>query len=351
MADTNYTNLFNIDISNIRYAGTNIKLIKLGGSIIYEIPPLYPLYVPGEFERNEDITEVKTTVNETHIDLSYMFYGCTYLNSVNVQDWDTSNVINMSYMFSGCQLITILGDTSNWDTSKVTNMRDMFKSCYYLKTINGLSNWNTSAVTDMSHMFASSGGRSNRFTTLDVSNFDTSNVTDMRYMFWYCGKLSSLDVSNFDTSKVTNMNNMFANCTSLFSLDLSNWDTSNVTDMTYMFHNCRFTNLDLSSFNTSNVTNMIGMFSDCTKLKTLNLSNFDMSNCTFSSIQPFCSGCTSLIELRLDNCNNDTISKIINSYNFPDSDIGEERMIYCKRTNAAGLESELPENWTFSYID
>ena len=317
------TNLFNLDIDKIRYGGADIKLIKLGGSIIYEIPPLYPLYVPGEFERNEDITEVKTTVNETHIDLSYMFYGCTYLNSVNVQDWDTSNVINMEAMFSGCQLITILGDTSNWDTGKVTNMRGMFNGCRYLKTINGLSNWNTSAVTDMSYMFASSGGTSNRFTTLDVSNFDTSNVTDM--------------------------SSMFAECTSLSSLDLSNWDTSNVTNMVNMFYNCRFTNLDLSSFNTSNVTKMTSMFQNCTKLKTLNLSNFDMSNCTFSSIQPFCSGCTSLTELRLDNCNNDTISKIINSYNFPDSDIGKERMIYCKRTNAEGLVA--PENWTFSYID
>ena len=62
------------------------------------------------------------------------------------------------------------------------------------------------------------------------------------------------------------------------------------------------------------------------------------------------SGCTSLHTLRLDNCSNDTISKIIASGGFPTNAIeGVTRTIYCKEENAAGLTA--PTNWVFSYVD
>ena len=60
--------------------------------------------------------------------------------------------------------------------------------------------------------------------------------------------------------------------------------------------------------------------------------------------------CTSLHTLRLDNCDNTTISKIIKSSGFPINAIeGVTRTIYCKRANAEGLTA--PTNWAFSYID
>ena len=138
-------------------------------------------------------------------------------------------------MFDNCKYLTSL-DVSNWDTSNVTNMYSMFFSCYNL-------------------------------TSLDVSNWDTSNVTNMSHMFYGCSSLTSLDVSNFDTSNVTSMSYMFFNCQSLTSLDVSNWDTSNVTSMYWMFKYCYdLTSLNVSNWNTSNVTNMYEMFSNCTSL-------------------------------------------------------------------------------------
>jgi surface protein len=146
---------------------------------------------------------------------------------------------------------------------------------------------------------------------------------------------------------------VFYNCTSLQSLDLSNWDTSNVTNMATMFSNCPITQLDLSNFDTSKVTSMSYMFRGCTNLSVLDISGFDTSSLNIMEggvpeITGMFRDCTSLRELRLDNCSSDTISNIINSGNFPASNAGT---IYCKEENAANLT--LPEgfNWTFSYVE
>ena len=123
---------------------------------------------------------------------------------------------------------------------KVVNMYEMFYNCNSLTSLD-VSNWDTSNVTDMSSMFF----HCSDLISLDVTNFDTSNVTDMSSMFSYCNSLTSLDLSNWDTSNVTDMSYMFRACNKLTSLDLSNWDTSNVTDMSYMFTYCNsLTSLD-----------------------------------------------------------------------------------------------------------
>jgi hypothetical protein len=60
--------------------------------------------------------------------------------------------------------------------------------------------------------------------------------------------------------------------------------------------------------------------------------------------------CSKLHTLRLDNCNNDTINKIITSSGLSTGTIkGVTRKIYCKEENAAGLTA--PTNWIFEYID
>ena len=127
------------------------------------------------------------------------------------------------------------------------------------------------------------------------------------------------------------------------NLDVSSWDTGDVTNMKYMFYGCiNLTSLDLSNFNTNNVTNMESMFDGCMNLERLDLSNFIIN----SSLYAMLVNCDKLQELRLDNCDNDTISKIINSYKFPTGAIdGVQRKIYVNPDNIEGLEA--PENWKF----
>jgi surface protein len=110
-----------------------------------------PLYVPGEFSGNTEITEVVTMVNESHTNLSHMFDGCTNLVSINTQDWDTSNVTRMVAMFRNCTSLTSL-DLSNWDTSNVTSMTDMFCDCSELEELN-LSGFSMPPFIDFSGVF------------------------------------------------------------------------------------------------------------------------------------------------------------------------------------------------------
>lgn len=149
----------------------------------------------------------------------------------------------------------------------------------YLTTVD-LSNFDTSNYINMSGMFQGCSALKN----IDVSGFNTSKVTDMINMFNNCWKLTSLDLSNFDTTNVQYMNLMFSDCSSLTSLDLSSFDTSKVTNMYGMFYYCSsLTSLDLSSFNTTNVTNMSSMFQYCPKLSNLTLGTDWASNSSISS--------------------------------------------------------------------
>lgn len=93
---------------------------------------------------------------------------------------DISELTDMSYMFWGCSSLQTL-DVTNFDTSKVIEMNGMFSNCSSLQT-------------------------------LDVSNFDTSNVTDMSSMFYQCSSLQTLNLNGWDMTKVTDTDNMFSNC-------------------------------------------------------------------------------------------------------------------------------------------
>ncbi len=97
-----------------------------------------------------------------------------------------------------------------------------------------LKNFDTSQVTSMAYMFCGCTG----LTSLDLKNFDTSQVTGMSYMFYNCNKLTSLDVTSFDTSQVTDMTGAFGLCHSLPTLKLDSFNTSKVASMKNMFMQC-----------------------------------------------------------------------------------------------------------------
>ena len=186
--------------------------------------------------------------NEGNVNLTY--YAKDYIaNYQNVTELPEGNkkyldevlttgkykVVNMSYMFSSCNKLTSL-DVSNWNTSNVTGMYGMFNYCYEL-------------------------------ISLDVSNWDTSNVTSMGYMFNCCTSLTSLDVSNWDTSNITDMSWMFYNCQSLTSLNVSNWDTSNVTSMRSMFRYCNDLTSVTGIIDMSKVSRYTDIFTNCNSLQ------------------------------------------------------------------------------------
>ena len=221
-------------------------------------------------------------------------------------------LINMNSMFFKCSSLISLPDISKWDTSNVNYMNRMFYDCSSLISLPDISKWNTSNVNNMYDMFH---GCSSLISLPDISKWDTSNVNYMHGIFHGCSSIMSLpDISKWNTSKINYMNDMFHGCSSLISLpDISKWDTSNIETMEYMFYKCSslISLPDISKWDTSNVNDMKFMFVGCSSLISLpDISKWDTSN--VNDMKYMFYGCSSLISLP------DLISKwkISNYYNY-----------------------------------
>lgn len=245
------------------------------------------------------------TSNLNFNSMYHSFADCSKLTSIDLSNFDTSNVKNMEGMFLNCLNLKTIAFGDNFKTNNVTNMSYMFCYCDSLTELN-LADFKTNNVKDMSAMFY----MDKKLVTLDLSSFNTSSVTNFFEMFFHCESLISLDLSNFDTwnaesmgsmfancssltgtvgvdgtaikfgnnfktKNVTNMQNMFMKCKSLIGIDLSDFETNNVTDMGSMFSGCENVEyLYVNNFNSSKVTSMDSMFSNCAKLKSLDISNW-----------------------------------------------------------------------------
>jgi surface protein len=203
-----------------------------------------------------------------------MFDNCQSLTSLDVSDWDVSNVTTMYDMFYKCYSLTTL-DVSDWDIGNVTDMYAMFCSCESLTELD-VSNWDTSNVTGMKKIFADC----HNLSALDLTNWDTSNITDFTWLFTHCYNLTSIgNISNWDTSNVDCFDSMFCECNKLSELDLSGWDTSNVTDMGWLFCRCTSLNkLNISNWDTSSVTYIDGIFGESA------INNILMNNSDYNSV-------------------------------------------------------------------
>ena len=262
-----------------------------------------------------------------------MFQGCGSLTNLNVSSFNTSNVTNMTWLFADCKLLTEI-DVSNFDTCKVTSMRGMFSGVSSLQTLN-IANFNLSNVTTISQMFQgctnlinlilpnSSAPKlismwytfqncTNLKGIIDLSNFKPNNYVDFEFAFYNCKNITEVKLNNF---KFSTFRCVFQGCTLLEKIDFTGISTSNITDMQDAFNSCSsLTSLDLTNFDvstlatnknttgglwqtfascssletlnitgwkiTNKVTNLYGTFDKCSKLKKLDLSNWDTSGVT-----------------------------------------------------------------------
>lgn len=104
-------------------------------------------------------------------DCGFMFAQLFHITAINFNNCvNTSKVVAMSYMFYDCSALTSL-DLSSFNTAKVRFMDFMFKDCSSL-------------------------------TSLNVSSFNTAKVTTMEGMFYDCSSIAELDLINFDFRNV-----------------------------------------------------------------------------------------------------------------------------------------------------
>ena len=78
-------------------------------------------------------------------DMSFMFFDCLSLTSLDVTHFITANVTDMFCMFCRCTSLTSL-DVIGFDVSNVTTMSSMFGDCSSLRTIYCNADWSASMV-------------------------------------------------------------------------------------------------------------------------------------------------------------------------------------------------------------
>ena len=100
-------------------------------------------------------------------------------------------------------------------------------------------------------------------------------------MFQGCSSLIYIE-SLTCGSDVTSMFSMFHDCSSLKTVDVSDWDVSGVTSMYNLFYGCSvLNNIDVSQWSNSSVTNVGYAFYNCSSLEELIFgASFDTSSVT-----------------------------------------------------------------------
>ena len=266
MVSTNITKIF--------FRGNEIVALYKGDTLIFKKSGVVPPKPTGVYK-------IKGTVTK---DSGYTQFNLFYNNgqTVNVKvnkdltfETDLQEPLtNATKMFQGRSYLETL-DLNSLDTSQVTNMSNMFSQSIYLKDIK--LNINTSKVTDMSWMFYGC----NRLETLDLSNFDTINVKSARQMISFCTKLKTVDASNFDTRNLSDFSYMFGNCDELTTL-YANIDFGKAYEDLCLFHSDYL------------LTNIVGRFSNIKRSFLIDNS----PNLTVDSLMVIINGLATVTEKR-----------------------------------------------------
>ena len=353
----------------------------------------------------------------TPTSLYKFFANLTKLETITGLEYlNTEKVTNMSYMFFNCSSLTSL-DVTHFNTAKVTNMNRLFAYCSSLTSLD-VTHFNTAKVTNMNSMFDCCSS----LTSLDVTYFNTANVTGMNNMFYSCSALTTIYASdNFVTDKVEYSYNMFYDCTSLKGTTLEyvasktdhnyancgtdgyftpgcgyaefdnatgtltfrykgvkpegaydlnvgitdpGWRThkneikkvvfdasfanARPTSCYYWFYECKnLANIEgIENLNTEKVTNMELMFANCSTLTSLDVTKFNTANVT--TLMSMFSDCSSLKSLDVTNFDTRNVTNMFYMFNncsgLTSLDVtkfntAKVRNMYSMFMNCSGLKS------------
>lgn len=145
----------------------------------------YPVVLASQtvFAGNANLTSV-TVCSGVIFDndsMAKLFAKCTALRTLKMQA-DTANVTDMSYLFYGCEGLETL-DLSTWNTGNVTTMKAMFSNCTKLKKLTGYENWDTGSLRSIAYMF----NTTEQLKEVDLSRWTLAQLENSGWCFQKCG--------------------------------------------------------------------------------------------------------------------------------------------------------------------
>jgi surface protein len=183
--------------------------------------------------------------------------GC----NLDLTGWNNTSVLTSgaNLFLESRGLSTV--DITNWDLSNVTSFSGMFSSCYYLTDIVGLNTLRADSATNMTNTFYNSYRL----------KFDTHNFHDDFGANW--------SVTTFSGTFNKNGYSLTAGSRGVIP-NVVNWDMSTATSVYQMFRDSRFedSNQTLAPSSSWDLSNCSGnvmklLFYDTTGIQTLDFSN------------------------------------------------------------------------------
>ena len=317
--------------------GTIVHIVFDKSFSTYTPTSLYKFF--ANLTKLKTITGLEYLNTEKVTNMSYMFFNCSSLTSLDVTYFNTANVTGMNNMFYSCSALTTIYASDNFVTDKVEYSYNMFYDCTSLKgttleyvaskTDHNYANCGTDGyftpgcgyaefdnatgtltfrykgvkpegAYDLNVGITDPGWRTHKNEIKKVvfdASFANARPTSCYYWFYECKNLVNIEgIENLNTEKVTNMDLMFASCSALTSLDVTKFNTAKVRNMYSMFMKCSgLKSLDVTNFDTGNVISMAYMFYGCSALTSLDLTNFNTAKVMDMCFMfKKCSGLTSL---------------------------------------------------------
>jgi len=217
-----------------------------------------------------------TNINQMFRDIGNLA-GATGGLDLDISGWTNTGAMttnNGSYMFLTAKALSTVNLT-NWDFSNVTTFLGMFSGCHYLANIVGLNTLRFDSATSLDSAFKD---------TYRLI-FDTNNFHDDFGANW--------SVTDFDSCFYNNGSQLSAGSRGIIP-NVINWDMSNATDISQFFRNARFedsnqTFAPSTSWDLSNIGSVdLQLFAyDSTGFETWDWSNVTIPSSVTSMQQAF----------------------------------------------------------------
>ena len=283
----------------------------------------YPKSCKGWFKCCEFLKEISGLEylnTDSVTDMSEMFMGCEYLETLDLSVFKTSNVTDMSNMFSYCESLKTIFTTDDFDTSALKRCDSIFYNCYNLCGSKGTRGYYHRRMSNKSYLRIDGGEDAPGYFTLKGQEPYTEKkeekvvyrrklpttkefavLKDSTLILYYGGEKPSdstiYTIGDYgdDCEKIAyvvfdkSFKNFYPKTCAHWFRGLKNLkeirgmkeylNTQNVVYMDYMFCGCKsLETIDLSNFKTSRTKYMGALLCGCEKLKSVNLSSFTTAN-------------------------------------------------------------------------